>query len=195
MDVLMAFAWRARGGRLGVAAMALSATLCAAPAVAAGPGGQAASDVAVKAAFLFNFAKFTNWSALPSTAPITFCVVGSDQIADALVQTVRDQQVNGHRVDVLRPQDTAAWPACNLLFLTDAETRRGEGALRYVRSLPVLTVGDGKDFAQASGIIELCVENGRMRFAINVDAAERSGLHLSSRLLGLAKVIRNGHVQ
>ena len=53
-------------------------------------------------------------------------------------------------------------------------------------------VSDGKGFSEASSIIELYVEGARMRFAINMDAAERSGLHLSSRLLGLAKVIRNG---
>ena len=64
-----------------------------------------------------------------------------------------------------------------------------------IRTLPVLTVSDGKGFAQAGGIIELYVEGGRMRFAINVDATARSGLRLSSRLLGLAKVIRDGHVQ
>jgi hypothetical protein len=64
-----------------------------------------------------------------------------------------------------------------------------------IKTLPVLSVSDGKGFSQSGGIIELYVEGGRMRFAINVDAAERSGLHLSSRLLGLAKVMRSGHVQ
>jgi hypothetical protein len=64
-----------------------------------------------------------------------------------------------------------------------------------LRTLPVLTVSDGKGFSHASGIIELYVEAGRMRFAINVDAVERSGLRISSRLLGLAKVIRNDHAQ
>ena len=73
--------------------------------------------------------------------------------------------------------------------------RRSAGGLDAIRTLPVLTVSDGKGFSQAGGIIELYVEGGRMRFAINVDAAERSGLRLSSRLLGLAKVIRDGHVQ
>jgi hypothetical protein len=64
-----------------------------------------------------------------------------------------------------------------------------------IKTLPVLTVSDGKGFSLAGGIIELYVERGRTRFAINIDAAERSALRLSSRLLGLAKVIRNDHVQ
>ncbi len=72
---------------------------------------------------------------------------------------------------------------------------RSAGGLAEIKTLPVLTVSDGKGFSLAGGIIELYVEGGRMRFAINVDAAERSGLRLSSRLLGLAKIVRNGHVQ
>jgi hypothetical protein len=59
----------------------------------------------------------------------------------------------------------------------------------------VLTISDGKGFAEAGGMIELYVEEGRMRFAINMGATERSGLHLSSRLLRLAKVIRKDHVE
>jgi hypothetical protein len=61
--------------------------------------------------------------------------------------------------------------------------------LAGIKLLPVLTVSDGKGFAQGGGIIELYVEGGRMRFAIDVDAAQ--GLQISSRLLGLAKVIQS----
>ena len=154
-----------------------------------------APDVAVKAAFLFNFAKFAEWPALPAGAPIVVCIVGDDGIAAALVDTVRGQNISGHALEVRRPQDSAAWRACHLLFIADAEARRSAGGLGAIRTLPVLTVSDGKGFSQAGGIIELYVEGGRMRFAINVDAAERSGLRLSSRLLGLAKIIRDGHVQ
>ena len=74
-------------------------------------------------------------------------------------------------------------------------TRRSADGLDAIRTLPVLTVSDGKGFASAGGIIELYVEDGRMRFAINVDAAERTRLRISSRLLGLAKVVRDRHVQ
>ena len=64
-----------------------------------------------------------------------------------------------------------------------------------IKTLPVLTVSDRRGFSEWGGIIEMYIESGRMRFAVNVDAAEHSGLRLSSRLLGLAKVIRNGHAQ
>lgn len=152
-------------------------------------------DVALKAAFLFNFAKFTEWPALPSGALIVVCVVGNDGIATALDETIRGQTISGHAIDVQRPQDGATWRLCQLLFIADAATRRSADGLAGITTLPVLTVSDGKGFSQTGGIIELYVEGGRMRFAINMDAAERAGLRLSSRLLGLAKIIRNGHGQ
>jgi hypothetical protein len=179
----------------GVASVALAATLIAAPGIAAGAGADVAPDVAVKAAFLFNFAKFVEWPALPAGAPLVVCVVGNDGIAAAFVETVRGQNISGHSFDVSVLQDSSKWRACHLLFIADAETRRSAGGLEEIKTLPVLTVSDNKGFSLAGGIIEFYVEAGRMRFAINLDAADRSGLRLSSRLLGLAKVIRNGHVQ
>ena len=186
---------RSRAGLFAVASIALTAALIAAPGIAADNGTDVAPDVAVKAAFLYNFAKFAEWPALPSGAPIVVCIVGEDGIAAALVETVRGQNISGHTLEVWRPQESGMWRVCHLLFIADAETRRAAGGLGGIKTLPVLTVSDGKGFSQAGGIIELYVEGGRMRFAINVDAAEGSGLHLSSRLLGLAKVIRTGHVQ
>ena len=183
------------GGWSGVARIALATMFITMPGIRTVSGADVAPDVAVKAAFLYNFAKFVDWPALPAGAPIVVCVVGHDGIAAALVETVRGQNISGHRLDVRVLQDSARWRACQLLFIADAETRRSPGGLDEIRTLPVLTVSDGKDFAVAGGIIELYVEAGRMRFAINLDAADRSGLRLSSRLLGLAKVIRDSHVQ
>ena len=182
---------RIRGRWLGVTSIALVASLLAAPGIAAGKGTDGVTDFAAKAAFLYNFAKFAEWPALRSGAPIVMCVIGDDRIASALVQTVRGQNISGHTLEIRREQDSATWGACHLLFIADAETRRFAGGLGEIRTLPVLTVSDGKGFSQTGGIIELFVEAGRMRFAINVDGLDRSGLHLSSRLLRLAKITRN----
>jgi len=153
-----------------------------------------ASDVAVKAALLFNFAKFAEWPALPPGAPLAVCVVGDEGVAASLANTVRGQNIGGHALAVRRPQDIAAWRACHLLFIAAGDAERAADALREISRLAVLTVSDGKGFSQAGGIIELYLEDGRMRFAINVDAAERAGLRLSSRLLGLARITRTGDV-
>jgi hypothetical protein len=96
----------------------------------------------------------------------------------------------------LRPaQDTATWPICNLLFVADDQVRRTSAGLAALKRLPVLTVSDSRGFATSGGVIELYVEAGRMRFAINTDAADETGLRLSSRLLGLAKIVRNGDAE
>jgi hypothetical protein len=182
--------------RLGLAArIVLAASLIAMPGTAAGSGADVASDVALKAAFIYNFVKFAEWPALPPGSTILVCITGDDAVAAALLETVRGKNISGHPLEVWRPPDSTAWRACHLLFIADAETRRSADALSVLRKLPVLTVSDGKGFAQTSGIVELYADAGRMRFAINVDAVERSGLRLSSRLLGLASVVRNGHVQ
>jgi hypothetical protein len=191
------FVAASRTRTIGLAAYALAAVMAVTPraAAAADNATDAAADVAVKAAFLYNFAKFAEWPALAPGAAITLCVVGDDQIASALVETVRGQNISGHALEVWHPQDPATWRSCHLLFLKQAEAKRAAGGLGAIKTLPVLTVSDGKDFSQTGGIIELFVESGRMRFAINVDAADGAGLRLSSRLLGLAKVTRNGHGQ
>ena len=170
--------------------VALAAALIS-PAIVRAAQGTVASDVAVKAAFLFNFAKFTEWPALPPSAPISICIAGDERIAAALTQTVRGQEISGRALAVvLRPADSASWQACQLLF-TGTDAQLSAGALIVMKTMPILTVSDRKGFSQAGGVIELYVEGGRMRFAINVDAAEDSGLRISSRLLALAKVVRN----
>jgi hypothetical protein len=179
----------------GIASIVLTATLVAAAGAAADDGTDPATDVVVKAAFLYNFAQFAVWPALPSGAPIIGCVVGDDRIAAALVETVRGHTISDHALEVWRPGDSAAWRVCHLLFIADAETGRSVGALDEIRTLPILTVSDGHGFSEEGGIIERYLEGGRIRFAINTDSLERSGLRLSSRLLGLAKIVRSGRGQ
>ena len=170
--------------------LALAATLGAAPGIAEAP-----LVVAVKAVLLFNFAKFADWPALAAGDPIVFCVVGDDGVAAALVETLHGQNIGGHALNVSRPLIATTWHVCHLLFIADAETHQAAPGLARVKTLPVLTISDGKGFSREDGIIELYMEGERMRFAINVDAAERSGLHLSARLLTLAKIIRNADVR
>jgi hypothetical protein len=182
-----------RQRRVGIS-MVMLAAMCgfsAAPRASASADAEMASAVAVKAAFVYNFAKFAEWPALPADAPILFCVVGDNRIADALIETVRGQTIGAHALDVVRPVDVPAWHRCHVLFVGEAEWKHAAIGLSDLKSLPVLTVSDEQGFARGDGMIELYVDSGRMRFAINVDAAEHAGLRLSSRLLGLAKVVRN----
>lgn len=184
-----------RPGRWFAAARVLTATLLLAPsAPVAGQADALSTDAAVKAAFIFNFAKFAQWPALPARATLVTCVAGNARIADALTEIVRGKDIGGHGLNVVQPGDAATWGDCHLLFLTATQVAASAGALSGLRKLPILTVSDAAGFSRAGGIIELYLDGGRIRFAINVDSAERSGLRLSSRLLGLATVVRDRDV-
>lgn len=193
MDLLRLFAARRRW-RPTLASLALAAALVAPLDGAAGPASDVTPDL-VKAALLYNFAQFTEWPALPSDAPIVACIVADKAIAAALGNMVRGKHVGDHAIAVQRPEDSSTWRACHLLFIADAEAKRSAGGLAALKSLPVLTVSDSRGFADAAGIIELYVDAGRMQFAINLDAVDQSSLHLSSRLLVLARIVRSGHVR
>lgn len=186
---------RRRSALVCALAGAVVAGLLAASGLSAAPGRHWRQDPALKAAFIFNFVKFTEWPTLQPTAPIVACVSGDVAIAAALVDTVRGQAVGGHPLVVHLIQDVAVGPTCQVLFIADTDKGRWADYLRGLRTQPVLSVSDGAGFAQSGGIIELYVEGGRMRFAINVTAAEQAGLRLSSRLLGLARIVRAGDVK
>ena len=171
----------------------LVATIAGAAPLAA-PGAADGPDItAVKGSMFFQFARFVEWPALADKAPIVMCVVGDRLISAALTAAAKGQTVGGHTADVRRPQDASSWRDCHLLFVGGGELQRSTAPLSAIRTLPVLTVSDGKAFASSGGIVELYVENGRMAFAINTDASDRAGLRLSSQLLRLARITRDSH--
>ena len=174
--------------------VALTVAFLAAPA-AARAATDPSSDVAIKAAFLYNFAKFTDWPELPATAPLTICVMGDARIAAALLETVRSQRISGHPIETIAMGGDGQAEPCGVLYVATKEIRRAAALLNTLKTLRILTVSDSQGFAQSTGVVEFFVENGHMRFFINTDAAGRSGLRLSSRLLGLATIVRDQHVQ
>jgi len=174
--------------RPGIALLLVTGLLAPPPAGAA----TAPSNAAIKAAFLFNFAKFTEWPSLAAGAPIVACIADDEDIAAELTQIVQGQTIGGRAIAVRQPQDNAFWGECQMLFVGESASRRFAANAPALRTQRILTVSDRKDFSRSGGIVELYLEQGRLRFAINLDAAERAGLRLSSRLLGLAKVVRDG---
>ena len=84
--------------------------------------------------------------------------------------------------------------SCDVLFISASEMGRATVVMGSLQALSILTVSDDPGFAHSNGIIEFVVESGRVQFAINTDAADRAGLRLSSRLLGLARIVRDDHV-
>ena len=165
----------------------LLALLLAAPCAAA---AQTAEEYAVKAAFLYNFAKFVDWpaAAFPDPNLLKICVLGNDPFGGSL-ETVAGEQVAGHKLQVVRMDSTSKLAGCQILFISRSERGRIEQILAAVKGSPVLTVGDTQKFADDGVIINFILEGSKVRFEINTESADRAGIRISSKLLQLARRI------
>lgn len=145
----------------------------------------------IKAAILFNFAKFASWpdSAFGySEAPLRVCVLGDDPFGAAL-NSLNGKQVRNHPLTTARVATLEETPQCHILFVSASEEARLATILDYVGKLPILTVADIGRFANTGGIIALKEVDNRSRIEINLGAAEQAGLKLSSKLLRLANTV------
>jgi hypothetical protein len=148
---------------------------------------------ALKAAFLFNFAKFVEWPAEASpSASLSVCVLDDVAVEDSLEQLVAGAPVSARSVTIIKSARNKSLRGCQVIYLGDPDPSHITDTLDDLKNAPILTVGDGDQFARGGGMIGLFIEDGRMRFAINPDAAQRAGLRLSSRLLSLAKIVKEG---
>lgn len=188
-----------RPSSLGGAARAVKTVLLiamiAVSVVATGAETPSLDEYQVKAAFLYNFAKFVEWpaDALPdASASITLCILGEDPFGITLEQTISGKIVIGRKLVIKRLKEiySSKLEVCHILFISLSEKRRLLPLLEVFKDASVLTVSEIEWFAKVGGIIHLTLEEGKVRFEINVAAAERARLKISSRLLRLAKVIR-----
>jgi|HubBroStandDraft_6_1064221.scaffolds.fasta_scaffold108733_2 hypothetical protein len=152
------------------------------------------SEYELKAAFLFNFAKFVDW---PSNTfaepkdPFSVCVLGTDPFGGALDDALRGKFIAEHPVIVTRVKRVADIIRCQILFVAASESRHLPEILIKLRGECVLIIGETDDFASSGGVIQFTLEDSRVRFSINTDAADRAGLRISSKLLALAKIVRD----
>jgi hypothetical protein len=149
---------------------------------------QSVTQPALRAAFLYNFVKFTEWTGDGSSGPLTICVVDDTALEGALTELVGGSSINGRPVLISRGSRLRA---CHLVYLGATDQERATSILEELHGASVLTVSNGSEFVRLGGIVGLFVDQGRMRFAINPDAAQRAGLRLSSRLLQLAKILKD----
>jgi hypothetical protein len=155
------------------------------------PGGLVAQEVtgpALKAAFLFNFVKFTTWpqDVLPDAAPLLMCVVNAPAIGSALGEAVQGRVVAGHAIRVSQPTDIAGLRGCHVLFVSGPRAAALK-VMAVVREAPVLTVSDVPSFTAEGGIAQFHLQQGQLRFAFGIDAARAARLQISSKLLALAR--------
>ncbi len=150
-------------------------------------------EYGLKAAFLYNFAKFIDWPAdsfADDGSPLIFGVLGSDPFGSALDKTLQGKTVRGRSLVIRRFREVEDVRACHILFVGRSEGKRLAQTLESLQGSAVVTVGETKGFARVGGIINFFTEQDKLRFEINVEAAEREGLKISAHLLNLARVLR-----
>lgn len=155
------------------------------------------SEYAVKAAFLFHFAQFAEWPASAfkdPNAPLTFCTFGEDPFRGVLDESVNGKTVDNRAIRVTHVHEIDETHACQILFFGAGERKRMPALLERLKDSPVLTVGESEHFAHEGGMIGFFIENNKIRFEINLQAAGRARLKISARLLALAKTVIGGPV-
>ncbi len=155
------------------------------------------SEYLIKAGFIYNFAKFVEWpSAAFSQAdsPIVIGVLGTDPFGNMLDRIVEDKKIGTRGFAVKRFKwgkdlNLKDLKDCKILFISASEKAHIDEIVQSVKGLPILTVGETPGFAERGGVIRFTLEDNRVRFEVNVDAAHQADLNISSRLLTLAKII------
>lgn len=157
----------------------------------AGVGGRAVaqpvSEQAIKAGFVFNFLKFTQWPNAREAdgRPLEICTPGAPAL-DGQLALLHGRTIGGRVIELRSHVAPGDWRACEILYFAENDSSRVEAALRALGTAPVLTVGDQAGFVQAGGMIGLRIESNRVRFDVNLAAAQRAGLTLNSQMLQLA---------
>ncbi len=146
----------------------------------------------VKAAYLFNFAKFVEWPANTFSspdAPLEICVMGLNPFGHALEDSIAGKTVSGRRIEISYKADAAGARSCQIVFIAVSDKQKMRQILPQLSDASVLTVGDTWGFTDDGGIINFVSDGDRIRFEANLDAAEHAHLKISARLLSVAKAV------
>jgi hypothetical protein len=154
--------------------------------------GQTVDEYQVKAAFLYNFAKFVEWpprTFKSSRDPITICIVGQSPVGAALEQAVNSKTIDARAFVIRQVAGVQPSGGCQILFVGASERKRLKSILGEVKTSGVLTVGEMDGFVAEGGVVNFTLEEGKIRFQINLNAAEQQKLRISSKLLSLAQIV------
>lgn len=148
------------------------------------------SEYEVKSSFIYHFFTFVEWpAAVRSQAEVVrACVIG-DLPAGQNFDDLNHATVWNRTLVVDHISDIAEFPKCQLIFIASSEGRRLSKILQHVKRKNILTVGDTPGYARRGVIINFYTENNKVRFDINMAAADKAGLVISSKLLRLARSI------
>jgi hypothetical protein len=157
--------------------------------VAAASPERQVSEYEVKAAYVYYFAKFTEWPAeiLPnSNSPIVIGVVGDSEFASMLEKIVKGKTVQNHPITIHNLKIPADLSGCHIIYISSFEQQRANQIAGDLRSAPILTVTEAEKSSRSKGLINLVVEEGKVHFEVDLPGAAKARLKISSKLLRLA---------
>jgi uncharacterized protein DUF4154 len=174
--------------------LATAALLAVAPSLAQAQRAEA-TEASVKAAFLYKFAGYVEWppNALPAGAPFTIAVVGSDAVAEELAQIVPGRVVAGHPVVLKRLAEGELPKGVDVLFVGGPNPGRHAAAIAAAQKSAALVVTESPEGLAAGAAINFVSASQHVGFEVSLESAQKSGLHISSRMLAVARrVVQKG---
>ncbi|MBF0137028.1 MAG: YfiR family protein [Magnetococcales bacterium] len=163
--------------------------------MSAGPGvahaDHSVSELQVEVAYLYNFTKFVTY---PDTAfkdkrdVFSICILGDDPFAD-LIKVLEKKNVREKRINIELHANHVNTSGCHILFISKSEIEKLPEIISDLRNKPVLIVGDTPGFCSQGGMINFIRVENTLRFEVNIQAAGRAGLRISSAMLQVAKIV------
>lgn len=183
-----------------IAAIAILPILLAAVALNA-QNTSGSTEYLIKAGFIYNFANLVQWpssSFAQPDSPIVIVILGEDHFGTTLDRALDGKKVNARSFVIKRARSVSELQRtlgpqkdCQILYVSSSEMPHLNEAIQMLKGVPVLTIGETPGFARNGGIINLILEDNKVRFEVNVAAAKEADLNISSRLLALARIVQS----
>lgn len=140
----------------------------------------------VKASFVRNFAQYADWPASVAASPVLRVCSTSQRPLDGHLALLQGRRIHERGIEVVTGVPRSEWTTCHVMFVGGDDAESINAALRDLAASPVLLIGDAPGFAARGGMIGLKRVAQRLRFDVNLAAANRAGIRVSSHVLRLA---------
>jgi hypothetical protein len=162
-------------------------------APSASPQRSRPEEYQVKSVYLFNFGRFVQWPTASAKDDLfAICVLGRDPFGPVLDSVLAGETIDNRKLVAKRitnPHDVVG-AGCRILFISSSEANHLKDVLTSLGNSAILTVSDLPGFTTSGGMIQFVLQDNKVRFEVNLTAAEKAGLTLSSQLLKVATEIR-----
>lgn len=160
-------------------------------ALCQGLSAQADREHQLKAAFIFNFAKYIQWpqGLGEPNAPFVIGVYGMDSYCNEVSHALTGKLVSGHPIVVVDVEADSSVRNCRILVTGASTEERVSQLLRLCRASSTVLVGDAPDFVSMGGTVGFAIESGKVRFDVNLVTARGESITISSKMLSLARTV------